>query len=127
MGRGTSSKKMRCQNRAMARGKSTSGNSRAQAFMKPGHRAPKLRREPIEDVHTTIVVDNIRYIVSYKADIFTGTLVINHMVSEKTYQGLIGNKATREGKKFTGREVIPMETQHKVGMALCKRLSEAAH
>jgi hypothetical protein len=70
-------------------------------------------------------VDNIKYIISYKLDIFTGTLIINTMVTDKTYQGMIGNKATRSGASLVGipRAVIPMETQHKVAMALCERLS----
>ena len=124
MGRGASSKAMRCHNRAMARGNSTSGNSRAQGSMRPGYKASKLRREQIDDVNTTILVDSIKYIVSYKADTITGGIIINCMFNEKTYQGMKGNKATYfDITNIIRGGAIPIETQHKIGRALCERLS----
>ena len=131
MGRGIASKKMRCQNRAMASGRQTRGNSRAQAFMKNGFKANKQTKitDELADLHTTISVDGLRYIVAYAVN-KQDQLEIHSLISENELRSKCGASShcllapDRGGRGPVLPCNISDETKHKIARTLLDRLNK---
>ena len=71
MPRGHAAKKMRTQNRAMANGRGTRGNSQAQAYMKNGYKTKRIRRHQNQEneKHIILVVEGQEYMIAYASNI----------------------------------------------------------